>query len=421
MSGRSPPLLAVALAGGLALGLAGCAFGPRALECSHGPYNEALRQVNEEEFLLNVVRLRYTETPFDLDVNSIAAQYELSTQAAARPFFSAQSSNGLFRSFRAILPDLQLVGANRPTISFTPNNDGSAVRQLLTPISLETLAFLARTSWPVATVLRLWVDRLNGVPNASSASGPPRSEVPDFSRFLRIAELLQTAQDRELATISSEERLIEHSGPLPAERVTAAAVVEAAKNGMEYRPRGDGKTWRLVRRERRLIIEVTPGVRRSPELQEVERLLNVLPGRPRYDLTVVGRGAPDPLRFPTPPSTDIRLVPRSTIQAMFFLSNGVEVPPEHLNCGLVCPAVDDCGQVFDTREVTRGLFEVQVAQGHKPPDHAYVAVKYRGYWYYIDDRDQASKATLALMLQLIRLDFARQRIGGPVLTLPAGR
>jgi hypothetical protein len=41
----------------------------------------------------------------------------------------------------------------------------------------------------------------------------------------------------------------------------------------------------------------------------------------------------------------------------------------------------------------------------------------------IDDRDQASKATLAFMLQMSRLDFPRQRTGGtgPALTLPVGR
>ena len=74
-------------------------------------------------------------------------------------------------------------------------------------------------------------------------------------------------------------------------------------------------------------------------------------------------------------------------------------------------------------EVTQGVFAVNVQKGHKPPPHAYVAVQYRGHWYYIDDRDHASKATLALMFQLGRLDFARQLPDrrGPVLTLPVGR
>jgi hypothetical protein len=36
-------------------------------------------------------------------------------------------------------------------------------------------------------------------------------------------------------------------------------------------------------------------------------------------------------------------------------------------------------RVFDGQELTHGLFEVHVCGGHKPPAHAYVAVRYRGY------------------------------------------
>jgi hypothetical protein len=120
----------------------------------------------------------------------------------------------------------------------------------------------------------------------------------------------------------------------------------------------------------------------------------------------------------------LRVVLRSTAQALFYLANGVEVPPEHVFARVVRPPLDADGRVFDSWEVTSGLFEVHACAGHKhkPPPTAYVAVWYRGYWYYIDDRDVESKATFALVLQLSRLDFARQHLGAaPVLTLPAGR
>ena len=67
----------------------GCAFGPRVLEKTHGRYNEAVRRVDEEQLLRNLVRMRYNETPLDLNVSSIAAQYELNGGAEARPFFAA--------------------------------------------------------------------------------------------------------------------------------------------------------------------------------------------------------------------------------------------------------------------------------------------------------------------------------------------
>jgi hypothetical protein len=199
--------------------------------------------------------------------------------------------------------------------------------------------------------------------------------------------------------------------------------VEAAKNGLEYLPRGDGKTWVLVKKERRLVIEVTAGAENNPELLEMEQLLNLVPGQAHYDL-VVGTGRiPDPARYPREPSAALRVTPRSTAQEYLYLAHGVEVPDEHVSCGLACLPAEAEGRPFDAREVTRGLFEVRSCKGgHKPPPNAYVAVKYRGWWYYIDDSDQATKATFALMLRLSRLDFAHQRVTtGPLLTLPVGR
>jgi hypothetical protein len=271
-------------------------------------------------------------------------------------------------------------------------------------------------------LVRLWIERLNGVPNASTASNPPRGLIPDFTRFQRIADLLQVMQDSELGSVLVEERSTEVSGPLPAEAITAAGAVEAARNGLEYRPRDGDKLWALVRPERRLVLQFNPGSETSPEVLALESLLNLQPGQRRYELVTIAGGIPDPQRVPSAPSAVLLLVPRSSAQVYFYLANGVEVPAEHLNCGLVPVAADPSGTVFDTREVTRGLFEVHVAKGHKPPPCAFVAVPYRGYWFYIDDRDQASKTTLGLVLQLSRLDFKRQQLGGgPLLTLPAGR
>src|SRR5262249_3298886 len=163
------------------------------------------------------------------------------------------------------------------------------------------------------------------------------------------------------------ERVTEASGPLPAASVTAAAAVDAAKNGLEFRPREDGKTWSLVRRERRLVGGATPGAEEGPEVAEMEALLNLFPGQRRYDLVVA------PGHHPALPSGELRVTPRSTAQAYRYLANGVEVPPAHVTAGLVCPAAG-----ADGREATGGLFVVHTAAGHRPPANAYLAVRYRG-------------------------------------------
>jgi hypothetical protein len=203
--------------------------------------------------------------------------------------------------------------------------------------------------------------------------------------------------------------------------VTASALVEAARSGLEYRPRDDGTSWVLVRKERRLAIEVVSAAKDRPELYELAMLLNLEPGRLRYEVVVAPGIVPDPLLFPGPHRTDLEISTRSTAQVWFYLANGVEVPPEHLAAGVAIAPVAPDGVLFDNRAVTDGLFTVHACAGHKPPKTAYVAVKHRGYWFYVDDRDQASKATLGLVLAVSRLDFARQQPAAPFLTLPVGR
>jgi hypothetical protein len=424
MNQRKPACALATLLGGLLLLAAGgCSIGPKELRQTHGAYNESVRQVDEEQLLRNIVHARYNEAPSRLDVSAIAAQYELSAQAEARPFFIApnpSNSNIIFRTFTAILPDASVAGANRPTISMTPVDDGDAVRRFLTAIPLETLTFLSQTSWPVSTILRLWVERVNGVPNADTTSGPPRDIMPDFARFQRIAELCQLIQDRRLLLIHAEQRTRNVGGPIPREAVTAAAVLDAAKSDMEYRPRKDG-LWELLRKERVLVLEITSEGENSPEVGELIGLLHLRPGKRKYDIVKRHDGVADPQREPMPPLEQLEMVPRSTAQVYFYMANGVEVPPDHLKKGWAIAPVDESRVVFDLREVTRGLFEVHACKGHKPPANSYIAICYRDYWFWIDDSDQASKASFALMLQLTRLDLARQRPGGPALTLPVGK
>jgi hypothetical protein len=307
----------MATACGLILGLAGggCAFGPRVLERSHGRYNEAVRRVDEEQLLRNLIHVRYDESPLNLNVASIAAQYELAGGAEARPFFEAPNPAGeTFRTFPSVLPGATVSGANRPTLTLVPSDDGDAVQRFLTPISPETLIFLAQAGQPVTTLLRLWVERLNGVPNATGAGGPQPAPVPDYGRFRRAADLIQAAQDQGLGVVQAEEYLVEVGSPLPAGAVDAMAAVEAAKNGLEYRPGADGTGWSLVRKGQRLVLEVSPAALGHPDLVELEALLNLRPDRSRYEVVVAPGVVPDPIRTPSPPSTALRLDLRSTAQ-----------------------------------------------------------------------------------------------------------
>ena len=89
------------------------------------------------------------------------------------------------------------------------------------------------------------------------------------------------------------------------------------------------------------------------------------------------------------------------------------------------PTLEPDGRVFDWQQVTGGLFTVRSAFGKKPPPCAAVAVRYRGYWFYIDDTDHATKSTFVLLRGSRQVDLgptpADRKGSGPILTLPVGR
>jgi hypothetical protein len=265
------------------------------------------------------------------------------------------------------------------------------------------------------------VDYLNQVPNAVTAAGPARGIVPAFHEFQRITHLLQELKDAGAIRFVREEKIQEMGSPVPETAVTAAALIEAAKSGFEYRQKVD-KTWVLVKRDRNLELWVDPQTVHSPQVLELCALLRLTPGQDHYDITVGGPDARRPRDGLPATLTSINIYPRSTVQALFYMACGVMVPPEHVCCGIVQPALEPDGRVFDWQEVTAGLFTVHAVKQHRRPKCAHVAVKYRDYWFYIDDRDTDSKTTFTLMMIMTRVNLlGTRKSGGPTLTLPVGR
>ena len=132
----------------------------------------------EQQLLLNIVRLRYADTPSSLSVSAIAAQYELARSLAIVPFFGV-GGDANPRGFVGILPSAQIGNADRPTITLTPLDDQEFTRRLFTPLPVEGILYLAKTTWQIQMVFRLYLENLNWVSNAQSASGPTPSKPPD--------------------------------------------------------------------------------------------------------------------------------------------------------------------------------------------------------------------------------------------------
>jgi hypothetical protein len=416
MNARALRVAALAL---LASTLTGCAIGPRALQESRLQYNEVVKQTSEQQLLLNIVRLRYTDTPSSLSVANIAAQFELVKSLSVVPFFAA-SGAAINQSFRAILPGAGVATADRPTLSLVPIDDQEFTRRLFTPLSLDGVVYLAKTTWPIGTVFRLYLENLNWVPNAELASGPTPRTVPPYAEFLRGVLALQELQQRGQIVIGNEEREETLGGPLTASQVTAASVIEAAKSGFELRPDAGGKHWQAVRKVRKPVLYIDPSAAASPEAREFMRVFRLKEGQLKFEITV-DQLEPFDARGATKDFTVIDLETRSLLQAMYFVSHGVEIPPEHQSGRLAPVTLDPQGEPFDWNKVTAGLFRVRWAAGEPPPPSAHVAVAYLDRWFYIDATDHETKATFSLLMELSRLELQPRASDRPLLTLPLGQ
>lgn len=405
----------------LALCSAGCSFGPRAVHHDRIRYNEAIKTSTEEQLLLNIVRLRYTDTPSSLAVSTLADQYELTRNLGLTPFFTSAAAGQAFGGYRGtILPQAAITGVTRPTLTYTPQDDQDFTRRLFTPISLEATATLSKTTWPISTVFRLWLENLNWVSNAETGSGPTPRDPPEFAEFLTGVLALQRLTDRKLATIYIEEQDDPAGDDVPSDAITASAAVYAAQAGFEYRQVEKTGNWRVVRKKQQPMLRIADAAKSDPDFLTLCQVFHLDPKRDTFDLTVQKL---DPYMKDAPKQglDKLDLETRSLLQVLFFVAQGVDLPPAHLAGELAPLTFGPDGQVFDWQLVLGGLFKVCWAEGKKPPPEAHVAVMYKGYWFYIDERDRDTKATFALLVELSRLQLSTDKGGpGPVLTLPLG-
>lgn len=425
VSVRGPVAALLCLVGLLA---GGCnAVGPRTVETARAGYNQALVSTWNEQLLLNMVRLRYRDTPSFLEVTSINTSYSFSGSLGVAGAFSSG-------------PDSYAGGPSgswteSPTVTYTPLTGEAFARSLLAPIPLETLFLLPQNGWSAERVLRCCLQSLNGVLNAPSAAGPTPSYRPVYRDFLRMAEILRELQVARLLNLELEEPGTESwvEKPHPDEPGSVIKVKQAAET--------HSFVLRLLRpeevaaRNRRDADILTARAARAAQLEEeLAELVGVRPnarGEYRFVLESEGRG--ERLRAEGPPdgaapggagSNSVVIKPRSLMGVLAYLAHGIQVPEEHLAAGKTyrtgAAEAAAGGEPFDWQALTRGLMTVRHSRERPAADETFVAVRYRDHWFYIEDSDLDSKTTFSLLAQLFSLQAGTTETRGLAPTLTVG-
>jgi hypothetical protein len=411
LSHRSIRLLVVVVAFAACAGVSGC-LGPKAVRYTRMKYNEVVRDTNDEQLLINIVRLRYADSPVFIDLPSITSQFEVSGQGSYLGGYGNQDPG------RASLGFGELSLRDTPTLSYHPREGREIAKSMLTPISSDLFS-VVNAGADIEQLLLLAINDINDVPNAPRATTLTPKVPDDNTQFITGIRLLTSLRERdgtELAFGTNEERN-GASDPIPEGSVQARDLLNAAKDGYVYRADGKGQVT-LVKREKDLVLKIHKQFVDSPEMAEVARIFHLKPGLKMYKIkSELTEEANEALANVNENDT-IYMNMRSVLQIMTFLSKGVCIPDEHVISGIVPITPGPDGQPFDWTSVTAGHFLVH-AQKHRPRA-AEVAVQYRGYWFYIASDDVKTRAVLAILEILFALQESGEKTSGPLLTLPVG-
>jgi hypothetical protein len=98
------------------------------------------------------------------------------------------------------------------------------------------------------------------------------------------------------------------------------------------------------------------------------------------------------------------------LQIIVDLASYIKVPPQDVAEGRVYATLKDESPDFPD------LITIQ-SERQRPQD-AYVAVRYRNLWFWIQDRDLESKRMFSFVMLLFSLTETGSREGAPVVTVP---
>jgi len=350
--------------------LTACNMGPRVLQGNRLDYNVNVQRSNNEELLVNLVRAKYIEPLFFLQVGSIASSFNFNMGANAQATLFEKNRPVLSNTYSA---QASAGFAENPTITYSPVQGEQAVKQLLEEITLDRFLLLTRAGWSIESLLWTIVLRIGELYNFDPQK--PIGMGKPYLGFLEVAKIFRRMQERgdlELVAVGKEGK-----GVLQLRYIDAD---EAAK---------------------------------------VESLLGVKPAR----LTtpqgrILSRMTLTPVRDLEKRDNEVPIRLKSCYEVLYDLSWSIEAPKGHTERGLTmkAPALPD--ELNALKGLHAGLINVRNAASR--PD-AFVTVAYRGNWYYIPDDDVRSKAYFVLLGTLFALQAGELRTVSPVLTLPVGR
>lgn len=340
--------------------LQGCyEIGPTRLDRDQSDYSRALTSAGKQQTLLNVVRLRYADTPGFLDTTQLISGYQLQRNmsvgigtysVASRPYGGA---------------GMQV--QESPTFTFQPITGDAYAQSFLRPLPPGNLLPLAMGGLPIDVLFRLAVQSINLINNTGSLGGDGGRGSPVFFDLIHDLRLLQLAG---LVGIQLER------SPVATDK--------------------DGVNDRVF-----LSIASTDDPDLARVVHDTRRLLGMAQDDERVEV-VYGGGRPR--------RGQIQLLTRTVLGVLGQIAYQIDVPEEDVASGRTRPTMRPVG-----RE-TRPIVVIHVTK--EQPGAVFSWTSYNHKFYWIADEDFDSKLAFTMLQILLELSKTSK---GPntIVTIPA--
>lgn len=333
--------------------LSGCAsIGPGRMVQDRTDYNTSLTESWKRQILANIIKIRYVEPVFFMDVGDIVAGYTLETGGNAglsRTLYDAptpitDNNNPVLGNFGRLEFGVSGRFTDRPTVTYKPMTGAPFRRGVMSPLPVRNVLAGLDAGISAQFLFNLGVRAINGQRNGTLTAAGDMAAQDGFRRVAEILAQLQLA------------------GAL---RVR----IEAAPSG----------------REPKLYLTIL-GRNPSPETAalaaELRRLLDLDPALREYEAIA----EPEPRN-----RGQIAIQTFSIMQIMAAVAARADIPEADVAAQRAMPRPPSApGE--------GALGQVSVRSGSQKPLDAFAAVPFHGHWFWVDDRDLPTKRVFSFLM-----------------------
>ena len=346
---------------GLLLSLSGCLhpkIGPQSLPRDRALYSSGLADSWKQQMLLNIVKVRYIDSPIFVDIGNIVTSYTV-TQAA-----NASGSITPWNGDSGAGVGIAGTFSTTPTITYTPLTGNKFVQGMVTPLPPVAVFSAMQNGSSADSILLTTVFSINGLKNQQATLDGIIPADPDFDRVRQLMRKIQLAGGIKM-----------------------------------FVQRGDNATTTI------LVLRSADLPRETLEdSRELRRLLKLNPDATEFKLVYAAAPSSD---------TEIAVLTRSIFGLMQNMAAQVEVPAEDVAKTRAFPGIEQAVNPSDNERMVR------IHSGKQAPTNAFVAVNYRGAWFWIDDSDLRSKQVFMQLMLLFTMADTSPQGTGPVITIPS--